>query len=109
MRDDHCYFVYVLASQRNGTLYIGVTNSLVRRIGEHKQGEVEGFTKAHGVKRLVYYEVFGDIDAAIAREKRLKRWQRAWKLELIEKANPTWADLYDEATGNIAQLPGTRF
>jgi putative endonuclease len=109
MGEEHSYFVYILASGRNGTLYTGVTNSLVRRIWEHKQGAVEGFTSAHGVTKLVYYEAFGDIDAAIAREKRIKRWRRTWKLELIEKANPTWKDLYDEATGDIAELPGVKF
>ena len=109
MREERSYAVYILASQRNGTLYVGVTNDLVRRVWEHRQGEVEGFTKTHEVKRLVYYETFCDITAAIEREKRLKRWRRTWKLELIEKANPTWKDLYDAATGHIAPLPGTVF
>ncbi len=74
-----------------------------------KQGDAEGFTKAHAVTMLVYYEVFGDIVSAIEREKRLKRWQRSWKLAAIEKANPTWMDLYDEKTGDVAALPGTQF
>ena len=82
------YFVYIMASQPNGTLYIGVTNDVIRRAWEHRQGEVEGFTKRYGVKTLVYYETFDDIDAAILREKRLKKWNRAWKLRLIEEKNP---------------------
>ena len=107
MREEKWYYVYILASQRNGTLYTGVTNDLARRAGEHDQADVEGFTKKYKVKALVYYEPFGDITAAIAREKRLKRWHRAWKLELIEKANPTWKNLFDRETGHIALLPGT--
>jgi putative endonuclease len=109
MRDEKSYFVYILASQRNGTLYIGVTNDLVRRTWEHDQGVVEGFTRKYNVKLLVYYEVFDDVTNAIAREKRLKRWHRAWKLDLIEKANPTWKNLYVRETGHIAPLPGTVF
>ena len=103
------YFVYILASQRNGTLYVGVTNDLPRRLWGHKHGAGEGFTKAYSVRLLVYYEEFADIGVAIAREKRLKRWHRAWKLELIEKANPTWKDLHNDETGWIAELPGTMF
>ena len=90
MRD---YFVYMLASQRNGTLYVGVTNDLVRRIGEHKSREVPGFTKRYGVSLLVWYELFGDINDAIAREKQIKGWNRAWKIRLIEKENSGWNDL----------------
>jgi len=89
------YFVYILASNRNGTLYIGVTNDLPRRVGEHKDGLADGFTKRYGVTMLVYYEVFGDIGFAIAREKRLKRYKREWKMNLIEERNPEWRDLYD--------------
>ena len=107
MRDDKWYFVYILASGRNGTLYAGVTNDLNRRAGEHNDGRVGGFTRKYNVKQLVYYETFGDITDAIAREKRLKRWHRAWKIELIEKANPTWKNLFDRKTGHIAPLPGT--
>ncbi len=109
MQPDRTYFVYILASQRNGTLYVGVTNDLSRRSWQHKHGAVEGFTKDHGVRLVVYYEVFDDIAAAIAREKRLKRWRRDWKLELIEKANPTWKDLLDDETGWITELPGVTF
>lgn len=109
MQREHSYFVYILASQRNGTLYVGVTNDLARRAWEHKHGEAEGFTKTYGVILLVYYEVFADIEEAIAREKRLKRWRRAWKLELIENADPSWRDLHDAQTGWVAKLPGRVF
>ncbi|HEY8100481.1 MAG TPA: GIY-YIG nuclease family protein [Burkholderiaceae bacterium] len=88
------YYVYLLASSRNGTLYIGMTNDLVRRVYEHKEGFVSGFTKQHSIKTLVYYEVFDDPESAIYREKQLKAWKRAWKIELIEQANPYWNDLY---------------
>jgi putative endonuclease len=87
------YYVYILASKRNGTLYIGVTNDLVRRVWEHREGKVEGFTKKHGVKRLVYYEMFGDIHAAIHRETRLKKYKREWKMNLIQRENVEWRDL----------------
>ena len=106
---DHSYFVYILASQRNGTLYIGVTNELARRSWQHKNGIIEGFTAVYRIKMLVYYEHFSDIRAAIAREKVLKKWKRAWKIALIERANPTWMDLYNESVGGIASLPGTVF
>jgi putative endonuclease len=89
------YFVYIVASQRNGTLCIGVTNDVMRRVWEHKQGLVEGFTKRFGVSMLVYYETFEDIDLAITREKQLKKWNRVWKLRLIEEKNPDWRDLYE--------------
>ncbi|MEA2064558.1 MAG: GIY-YIG nuclease family protein [Gemmatimonadota bacterium] len=88
------YYVYILASKRNGTLYIGVTNDLVRRVYEHKNNLFAGFTSKYGVHRLVYYERFENIEYAIQREKRLKKWNRAWKLALIEKENPNWEDLY---------------
>ena len=89
------YFVYILASGRNGTLYIGVTNDLVRRVWEHREGLVPGFTKRYDVKMLVYYEQFQNIGFAIHRETRLKKWKRQWKLELIESVNPDWNDLYE--------------
>ncbi len=89
-------FVYILASERNGTLYVGVTSDLVRRVWEHKQNAVEGFTKRYGVHSLVYYEAHDSVETAIIREKQLKVWQRAWKLEIIENHNPCWKDLYDE-------------
>jgi putative endonuclease len=87
------YFVYILASKPCGTLYIGVTNDLVRRAVEHRDGLVQGFTTKYGVKQLVYYEVFDGIAEAIQREKSLKRWPREWKTNLIERQNPHWADL----------------
>lgn len=87
------YYVYVLASKRNGTLYIGVTNDLSRRMGEHKDGLIAGFTKQYGVKTLVYYELFEDINEAIAREKRLKKYKREWKMNLIQEHNVEWRDL----------------
>jgi putative endonuclease len=87
--------VYILTSQRNGTLYIGVTSNLVQRIWQHKNDLVEGFTKEHQVHRLVYVELFEDMLSAIAREKQIKKWNRAWKLELIEENNPNWDDLWE--------------
>jgi putative endonuclease len=92
------YYVYILASKRNGTLYIGVTNDLVKRVYEHKQDLMEGFTKKYQIHRLVFFEETSDIENAIKREKQLKKWNRKWKLELIEKNNPTWNDLYKEIT-----------
>ena len=91
-----CYFVYILASQRNGTLYIGVTNDLIRRMTEHKSKLVPGFTRKCGIDKLVYFEEYASILEARAREHSLKRWNRAWKIELIEKLNPQWRDLTDE-------------
>jgi putative endonuclease len=88
--------VYMLASKERGTLYVGVTGSLKLRIWEHREGLVAGFTKKHGVKRLVWYERFPDFPSAIRREKQIKKWNRAWKLELIENHNPEWRDLWDE-------------
>jgi putative endonuclease len=90
------YFVYILASRRNGTLYIGVANDLVRRMSEHKAKLVPGFTRKYGVDKLVYFEEYASILEARARERNLKRWQRAWKLALIEGMNPQWRDLTDE-------------
>jgi len=90
------YYVYILASKKNGTLYIGVTNNLVRRVYEHKHEMIEGFTKKYHVQKLVYYELTPDIRVAISREKCMKKWKRQWKIELIEKENPNWMDLYYE-------------
>ena len=87
--------VYLLASKRNGTLYIGVTSDLVKRVWEHKNHVVDGFTKKHGVDQLVWYEVHETMESAISREKAIKEWQRAWKLRLIEQANPNWNDFYE--------------
>ena len=85
--------VYILASKRNGTLYIGVTSNLQKRAWEHKQNMAEGFTKKYGIHRLVYYELYEDMISAITRERQMKKWNRAWKLELIESQNPDWNDL----------------
>ncbi len=90
------YYVYILASKRNGTLYIGVTSNLVKRVYEHKNSLIDGFTKKYNVHKLVYYEATDDINSAITTEKRLKKWNRAWKIELIEKHNPEWRDLYSD-------------
>lgn len=87
--------VYILASRRNGTLYIGVTRHLVRRTWEHRNDFVEGFTRRYGVHLLVYFELHDDMLAAITREKQLKRWKRAWKIQLIEARNPSWTDLWE--------------
>jgi putative endonuclease len=104
MREPRRYFVYLLASQRNGTLYTGITGDLVSRIWQHRSKVREGFTSTHNVTMLVYFEWFDDPGMAIRREKRIKRWKRKWKLELIEGVNPLWRDLYDEQSG-IAVLP----
>jgi putative endonuclease len=93
--EDWIPHVYILASCRNGTLYTGVTTNLLRRVWEHREGMIPGFTSRYGVKRLVWYEEQGDIVSAIAREKQIKRWRRAWKLALIETRNPQWLDLWD--------------
>ena len=90
------FYVYVLASKQNGTIYIGVTSDLVKRVWEHKNNVVGGFIKKYVVHNLVYYETFEDIEEAIKREKQLKKWNRKWKLELIEKDNSEWKDLYEE-------------
>jgi putative endonuclease len=90
------YFVYILASRRNGTVYIGVTNDLVRRVYEHQAYLVPGFTRHYSVHTLVYFEETGDVAAAILREKQIKKWNRAWKVSLIERSNPTWRHLYSK-------------
>jgi putative endonuclease len=91
---ERVYYVYILASRIGGTLYVGVTNDLVRRVYQHREKLVRGFTKKYGVDLLVYYEAFGEVGAAIRREKQMKRWNRAWKVHLIEEKNPNWDDLY---------------
>lgn len=88
--------VYILASRRNGTLYVGVTSDLVTRIWQHRKDSIDGFTRKYRVHTLVYYELHADMAHAITREKQLKKWRRAWKLELIEGRNPEWKDLWDE-------------
>ena len=91
--------VYILANKRNGTLYIGVTSDLAGRVWQHKNDLIEGFTKKYGVHTLVYFEMHADMAEAIRREKQLKKWNRAWKIELIEKENPEWRDLWPELVG----------
>ena len=88
------YYVYILASKKNGTLYIGVTSNLIKRVYEHKNDLAEGFTKKYQVHNLVYFDIVDDIESAIKREKQLKRWNRQWKKDLIENENPNWDDLY---------------
>ncbi len=92
------FYVYILSSKRNGTLYAGVTSSLAQRVWQHKTNAVAGFTARYSVHRLVYFEEHADADSAIQREKQIKKWRRAWKINLIEERNPTWRDLYDEIT-----------
>ncbi|WP_043649080.1 GIY-YIG nuclease family protein [Chitinilyticum litopenaei] len=100
--------VYILASKRNGTLSIGVTSNLLKRIWEHKNDVTEGFTRRYGIHLLVYYEQHGSMDAAITREKQLKKWNRDWKLQLIESVNPQWRDLWDDICGIPTGCPPAR-
>jgi putative endonuclease len=88
------FYVYMLCSKRNGTLYTGVTSDLVKRVYEHKNSLLDGFTKKYGVHRLVWYEAHDSAESAITKEKQIKKWKRAWKLKLIEQTNPEWIDLY---------------
>lgn len=99
MRELKTYYVYILASRRNGTLYVGVTNDLRRRVQEHKSDTIEGFTKKYSVHMLVHYEPCESAYSAIQREKNIKAWQRKWKLRLIEETNPEWKDLYPDIMG----------
>ena len=96
MRREFIPTVYMLASQRNGTLYLGVTSDLLARVWQHRTGAIAGFTCEYDVKRLVWFEQHATMDSAITREKRIKKWNRAWKLELIEAANPEWRDIAEE-------------
>lgn len=93
------YFVYVLATRMNGPLYIGMTNDLSRRVGEHKAHQIKGFTQRYNVDRLVYWETYERPDDAIGREKQLKKWRRAWKIALFQETNPEWLDLSDQLFG----------
>ena len=93
------YYVYMMASKKNGTLYLGVTSDLVKRVYEHKNDLVEGFTEKYGVHDLVYYEVHRDVEEAILREKRIKKWNREWKINLVKEKNPGWKDLYGDIVG----------
>ncbi len=101
MSSEKKFYVYILASKRNGTLYTGITNNLVRRIHEHKNDLTKGFTEKYAVHDLVYYEVFSDPENAILREKQIKKWNRKWKLMVIEEFNPEWKDLYSEIIENL--------
>ena len=92
-------YVYILASGRYGTLYIGITSDLIKRTWQHQEGFVDGFTKKYSVKQLVWYEIHDDIQSAIGREKQIKKWNRAWKIKLIQEQNPQWRDLYAEVVG----------
>jgi putative endonuclease len=89
------FYVYIMASKRNGTLYVGVTSNLVQRVWQHKEEQVEGFSSKYDVKLLVYFEVHDTAEGAIAREKQIKKWRRVWKLNLIERGTPEWKDLYE--------------
>jgi len=100
VRMEKQFRVYILASGRNGTLYVGVTSNLVQRVWQHKEGAVPGFTQKYNVKQLVWYEMHDDAESAILREKRIKKWNREWKIDLIERFNPYWSDLYDEIAGS---------
>jgi putative endonuclease len=100
VREERTYFVYILASKPHGTLYIGVTNDLHRRVLQHREGAVAGFTKKYGVNQLMYFEPFDEIEDAIQREKSLKEWRRQWKINLIERENPHWQDLFPALAGD---------
>jgi len=93
---EKAFYVYMLAGERNGTLYVGVTSNLAQRIWQHKGNFADGFTKSYGVKLLVWYELHDNADSAITREKQIKKWRRSWKVELIERGNPYWNDLFEE-------------
>ena len=103
---DKDYYVYVLAKKRNGTLYVGVTSNLIKRIWEHKNKAVEGFTQKYNVDKLVYFEQYSDPENAIKREKRLKKYNRQWKVELIVKENPEWRDLYADLVSGLPDQGG---
>ena len=98
---ERLYCTYIMASRRNGTLYVGVTGDLVRRVWEHREGVVAGFTRKYRVKHLAWYEAHEDVAAAILREKQIKEWKRAWKIELIEAMNPDWRDLWFDIAGEL--------
>ncbi len=101
------YYVYLMANRKNGVLYTGVTRDLIKRVYEHRESNVEGFTKKYGVKNLVYFEASDSIDSAIERERRIKKWNREWKIRLINKNNPNWDDLYEKLIqGSPAKASG---
>lgn len=95
MTQEKKFYVYILAKARNSTFYVGVTSDLVKRVWEHKNEQADGFTKQYGIKTLVYYEIHETAESAILREKRLKKWERTWKMRIIEEMNPDWQDLYE--------------
>ncbi|KQT08052.1 hypothetical protein ASG30_16610 [Ramlibacter sp. Leaf400] len=97
--------MYILASARNGTLYVGVTSDLIQRVWQHKTHHFDGFTDRYQIALLVHYELFGDMERAISREKRLKKWNRQWKLRLIEERNPDWRDLWEDVLGSTGSPP----
>ena len=105
---DKHFFVYMMASKKNGTLYIGVTSDLVRRVYEHKEGLIEGFTQDYGCKDLVWYEAHDNAESAITKEKQMKDWQRDWKIRRIVEFNPEWRDLYSDICGVSNMDPGLR-
>jgi putative endonuclease len=100
MSKEKQFFVYILASKRNGTLYTGDTSDLLKRTWQHKNKQLEGFSKKHSVDTLVYYEIIADPICAIRREKQIKKWRRVWKIRMIEEKNPEWKDLFEEITGS---------
>jgi len=101
------FYVYILASQRNGTLYIGHTDSISRRVWQHHDGDGPSFTHRYGVNQLVYYEVFETRSAAFQRERAMKKWRRAWKIELIERFNPSWRDISEDPAAGTTKKPGS--
>lgn len=103
---ENSYFVYILTTRKNTVLYTGITSDIMRRVWEHREGIVKGFTQKYNVKKLVYYEVFDDVNEAIHREKCIKRWKRDWKIELINKMNSEWNDLYEEQNDQIPAFAG---
>jgi putative endonuclease len=100
------FYIYILANRRNGTLYIGVTSNLIKRVWEHKNKLAEGFTEKYGVNKLVYFEQASDAENAVRREKRLKKYNRRWKMDLIEKMNPDWKDMYEELISGFPDQVG---
>ncbi len=101
---EHLHSAYILASRKYGTLYTGVTGDLISRVTQHREGAIAGFTQKYAVKMLVWYEHFGDVDLAILRETRIKRWNRAWKINLIESDNPHWCDLYPQLLAPVRNI-----